>query len=122
MRALVALLLVNILWFVAVLALGENNATGQAHDAFCIEFFHDSNQQTKNGFICDTVAPGASGTRPKKYLSTVTSIKAPDWLKVTLYNDFFLRGDSVVYTGSVGAIDPPMIVKSVHYENTNTGT
>ncbi|ORX46557.1 hypothetical protein DM01DRAFT_1396942 [Hesseltinella vesiculosa] len=88
-------------------------------EPFCIEFFHAPQLVDKNGFVCDNATAGVTAGRPKKYLSTVASFSAPDWLQVTLYSDFFFRGTGVQYQGSVDSIDPPMIVKSVQYENTN---
>jgi hypothetical protein len=86
-------------------------------DSFCITFYRYPHNEQENGVICGNVSPGGSAGSPKRGNITIGSFEAPDWLQVTIFEDYYYRGKSHVYVGSQKDLSPVYTLHSVKWKH-----
>ncbi|KAF8933521.1 hypothetical protein BGZ47_010839 [Haplosporangium gracile] len=84
---------------------------------YCVYFYEEREYKDQTGFTCGELGPGESRGTPSAYWD-IRSLKAPEWLKVTLYDEPYYKGKSVVYHGDQKVITRFM-ARSAKYKNTN---
>ncbi|KAI8069956.1 hypothetical protein BC940DRAFT_331959 [Gongronella butleri] len=85
---------------------------------FCVNFFKEPNYKTDEGVSCRELAPGTGAGSPRGNMH-VRSLQAPDFIEVTLFDNYYYKGKSVTYKGNQEDI-PEFTVHSVKYKNTKT--
>lgn len=85
-------------------------------EKFCIYFYKQPNYRTQAGFICGSLGgPGDHAARPSANMPVVQSLKAPNWLQVTLYNGKGFSGESKMFLGNKQSISPGFNVQSFKF-------
>ncbi|KAI8327809.1 hypothetical protein BC941DRAFT_446239, partial [Chlamydoabsidia padenii] len=83
---------------------------------FCIYFYKKPNYKTQAGFICGSLkGKGDHAARPNANMPVVGSLKAPDWLQVTLFDGKGYSGKSRVFQGNKQNITPSFNIQSFKF-------
>lgn len=88
----------------------------ESHDDFDIIFYGKPYYEDQVGEIHGSVAPG-EGAGSKRGNMTVASYETQKWLQVTLYDDYYYRGNHVTFLGPRKNIKPPFHVRSVKWKS-----
>jgi hypothetical protein len=104
-------------FFICVFLAGQvMTAPIPKEEDFCIHFYKQPNYRTQAGFICGSLkGQGDHAARPSADMPLVQSLKAPNWLQVTLYNGKGFSGDSQTFLGNKQVISPGFNVQSFKF-------
>ncbi|KAL1916626.1 uncharacterized protein VTP21DRAFT_5330 [Calcarisporiella thermophila] len=84
---------------------------------FCVYYYKKPNFKEECSFICASLEKGSSAGSPRGNMPVVGSFKAPEWLSVTIFDNYYYHGNQQPYVGSVARLETPSKFHSVKYKN-----